>query len=105
MLVALVLNVFLVRSTYASIKAVVDSTEKKCVLEEQYFRVITRKYNASIFLLQVSPLFAIIYSRWRQRLAPLFSTMEDTGDTEVNSHFIYYCCSVNFEWHFFFMQS
>ena len=35
MLVALVLNVFLVRSTYASIKAVVDSTEKKCVVEEQ----------------------------------------------------------------------
>ena len=62
MLVALVLNVFLVRSTYANIKAVVDSTEKKCVVEEQYFRVITRKYNASIFLLQVSPLFAIIYS-------------------------------------------
>ena len=44
------------------IEAVVDSTEKKCVVEEQYFRVITRKYNASIFLLQVSPLFAIIYS-------------------------------------------
>ena len=50
MLVALVLNVFLVRSTYASIKAVVDSTEKKCVVEEQYFRVITRKYNASVIM-------------------------------------------------------
>ena len=49
MLVALVLNVFLVRSTYASIKAVVDSTEKKCVVEEQYFRVITRKYNATSY--------------------------------------------------------
>ena len=61
MFVALVLNVFLARSTYTSIKAVVDSAEKKCVIEQQYFRVVTRKYNASIFLLQVFPLFAIIY--------------------------------------------
>ena len=43
--------------------------------------------------------------RWRQQLASQLSTMEGTVDTEVKSHSIYYCCSVNFEWHFFFIQS
>ena len=32
-------------------------------------------------------------------------SMEDTGDTEVTSCFIFYCWSVNFEWRFFFMKS
>ena len=32
-------------------------------------------------------------------------SMEDTGDTEVISCFVFYCWSVNFEWRFFFMKS
>ena len=31
--------------------------------------------------------------------------MEDTGDTEVISCFIFYCWSVNFDWSFLFMKS
>ena len=32
-------------------------------------------------------------------------SMEDTGDTEVISCFIFYCWSVNFDWSFLFMKS
>ena len=32
-------------------------------------------------------------------------SMEDTGDAEVISCFIFYCWSVNFEWRFFFVKS
>ena len=51
MFVTLVLNVFLARSTHAS----------NVLLWRTIFRVITRRHNASIFLLQVFPLFAMIY--------------------------------------------
>ena len=54
MLMALALNVLLARSTYASVKAVVDGAETKRVVEEQCFRVVARRRDASIFLLQAT---------------------------------------------------
>lgn len=59
--VSLTLNVYLARETYVSVKSLVDGTEKKCALELAYLNNVRRKYNASIFLLEFFPVFAIIY--------------------------------------------
>ena len=61
MAVSLTLNVYLARETYVSVQSLVDGTEKKCALELTYLNNVKRKYNASIFLLQLFPVFAIIY--------------------------------------------
>ena len=56
--------------------------------------------NSRRYLLEV-----LQKQRWRQQLASQLSTTEDTGGGKVNSRFIYYCWSVNFEIPFLFMQS
>ena len=61
MAIALVVNVYISRSSYMDVKTLIDSSDKKCVLEDQYFRVLRRKYNASTFLLQIFPIFALVY--------------------------------------------